>query len=110
MGLREDCYPHMTDIVADIAAPAALLISLTLAVSLWVTVFAASRRCLPLYILRCFGLGVTLAERHGRSKKKKKWKRIKDARRHGKRRKTKGMGPAAQHFHRQNEDVVNFPP
>lgn len=50
MGLREDCYPHMTDIVADIAAPAALLISLTLAVSLLVTVFAASQRCLPLYI------------------------------------------------------------
>lgn len=39
MGLREDCYPHMTDIVADSAA---LLIFLTLAVSLLVTVFAAS--------------------------------------------------------------------
>lgn len=42
MGLREDCYPHMTDIVADSAAPAALLISLTLALSLSVTEDAES--------------------------------------------------------------------
>lgn len=59
MGLFKDSYPHMTDIVADSTASTALLIFLTLTVSLFVTIFTVFY-CLsaltPALWLWCFGL------------------------------------------------------
>lgn len=59
MGLFNDSYPHMTDIVADSTASTALLIFLTPTVSLFVTIFTVFH-CLstltPALWLWCFGL------------------------------------------------------